>query len=136
MTTPTCNIQYYVHIYQRRQRKQMIIDFEKGLGRFLVNYGVLSNRVLLKPGEILDIEPGYTYRRYVFDTDSHRFVYDLEFSSVDFDQPDGRFYWGPHQQTGVMSIFHEGKHISTLGKLGIYNRKEDLDIILSKKRRS
>ncbi len=133
MTTPICKTKYYVHIYQRRQRKEMVIDFDKGLGRFLMNYGVLTNRVLLSPGEILTVEPGYTYRRYIFNTDTHRFIYDLEFSSEDFDKPDGRFYWGPHQKTGVMSIFHEGRHISTLGKLGVYNRREDLDIILSKK---
>lgn len=66
---------YYIRSFAG---KKVRIDFERGLGQFLENYGVLPNRILCENGNF-NIQPGVTYRRYKFHPESFRFEYDMEF---------------------------------------------------------
>lgn len=70
---------YYVRTFSG---KKVAIDFDRGLGRFLKNSGVLDNRVIVKPGGKFNLLSGVTYRRYVFQPDTFRFSHDLEFTYV------------------------------------------------------
>jgi hypothetical protein len=76
------------------------IDLDRGLGQFLVRSRCLEQRILLRPDEHLEIEPGKTYTRYAFDARRFRFNADISFSSltavVDEDEEMIHVVAGPH----------------------------------------
>lgn len=126
------DLDYYIHYYSQNRREKGIIDFRKGLGRFLVNSGVLPNRILLEPDVDLVVEPGYTYRRYVFDPGVRRFMYDFEFTAEDFEE--GRLKW-VNTVKGRSLQSEDGLILHSQRELGVYNAEADLNIILSCKKR-
>lgn len=118
---------YYVDYLINDRLVRGKIDFNKGLGRFLVNAGVLDGRVLLPEGEKLVFEPGYTYRRYFFNQETRRFEFDLQFTTKLLDR--GYLTWDGTE------LIHRGRLVCTASGLGIYNEEADLNIILSKRAR-
>lgn len=134
--------EFFIYYYVDQRRVTGQIDFEKGLGRFLQNSGVLANRVLIEPDQDLTVDAGYTYRRYVYDTSQRRFVYDLEFCLEDFDQ--GRLVWD-RDHNGSQVLVGSSRNFTPrkvggiripLRALGVLNDPHDLNTILSRKQRT
>lgn len=64
---------YYVHVFNRGQKRRMDIDPEKGLGKFIHSHNILEKRVSIESGEELQdlLAQGFTFSILKFDP--HRF---------------------------------------------------------------
>jgi hypothetical protein len=119
--------EYFVTTKVSGQSHKMRIDLNQGLGRFLVNHKVLSNRVLFHRDTLPVFDSECIYKRYKFDKSQFRFEPDLEFRGSDIELVEIRSLEFSSTRTGLLV----GERLIDLQDLGCYE-EFDLNSILVK----